>query len=80
MLEDAIKSQQFERMAALLEQGFSPNGERGSSKVGCVSKSKSTSSVVTLTNIDCLQIPRDGRKLVMVMCGGPWAADSLVFC
>ena len=79
MLEDAIKSQQVERVAALLEQGCSPNGERGSSKVGCVSKSKSTSSVVTLTNIDCLPIPRDGRKLMMVMCGGLWVADILVF-
>lgn len=59
MLEDAIKSQQFERVAALLEQGFSPNGERGSSKVGCVLTSKSTSSVFTLTNINSLQNPRE---------------------
>ncbi|KAG0579924.1 hypothetical protein KC19_4G135200 [Ceratodon purpureus] len=32
LLEDAIREQHFERVIALLEQGFSPNGERGSSK------------------------------------------------
>lgn len=39
VLEDAIREQHFERIIALLEQGFSPNGERGSSKVGCVFES-----------------------------------------
>lgn len=36
LLEDAVREQHFERVVALLEQGFSPNGERGSLKVGCV--------------------------------------------
>nr|XP_024370794.1 uncharacterized protein LOC112280062 isoform X3 [Physcomitrium patens] len=32
VLEDAIRAQNLERVLAILEQGFSPNGERGSSE------------------------------------------------
>lgn len=34
VLEDAIVAQHIDRVAALLEHGLSPDGERGSSKVG----------------------------------------------
>ena len=34
LLEDAIREQHLEKVVALLEHGFSPNGEQGSSKVG----------------------------------------------